>query len=643
MTSRSVLPTALLSCLVVVAMLASGAASALAAPGWLPPQDLSLKGREILDLPAVAVDHKGDVIAVWRRAEGGVGHAIEAAIKPAGGEFSAPQRLSFETGADASSPQVAFDASGEAVAVWTVNSAAEEIIEVATRPPGGDFSTPTRISPDPAGGTKAFFPKVAVDDAGDAVVVWTQKIGAQFSIGMVTRAAGSATFAAPTTLPVFNNSLQPEVATDPAGDAVVVWRSFIGSASRIEAISRSAGGSFGAPEPVSALGSAEEPAVAVGAGGDAAIAWHESGGGQFFVAAATRSHTLTSFRQPVRVSPASGVNAQVAVDPAGNAVVVWRTIPFTVEAATHSAADNAVSNFTAVGLLSPPGRFATAPRVAFDSAGDAVALWQSGDDDLEANRRPAGGTFGPPAPLTQFELQPPPEFPALALDPAGDGAVVWVREAAASHDGVIQAALYDSTPPELRSLEVPGTGIAGSPLSVGVRPFDVSSNQLTTRWDFGDGTRPASGTAVSHTYASAGRYQVTVTAIDGAGNSTSEHATVDIKAAPGGNPPPVGHGHPIAHAARVAQLRGGKLRLRLRCPAAEACAGTVRLSARSAGKSVVLANSAFHVAAHRSAALVVKLTAAARRLLASTGRLPSKAKLSGAGVAPTTVRLRRST
>ena len=75
--------------------------------------------------------------------------------------------------------------------------------------------------------------------------------------------------------------------------------------------------------------------------------------------------------------------------------------------------------------------------------------------------------------------------PQVALDPDGDGAVVWAR-----YDGrsfVIQGAGYDGAGPVLDKLSVPATGVVGKRLTFSVAPRDVWSAVGSIHWIFGDG------------------------------------------------------------------------------------------------------------------------------------------------------------
>jgi hypothetical protein len=68
-------------------VLGGGAGSALAAPAWLVPQDLSTAGQDSYD-PQVAVDRHGNAIAVLSRSNG-TNLIVQAAARAAGPQTAA--------------------------------------------------------------------------------------------------------------------------------------------------------------------------------------------------------------------------------------------------------------------------------------------------------------------------------------------------------------------------------------------------------------------------------------------------------------------------------------------------------------------------------------------------------------------------
>jgi hypothetical protein len=139
---------------------------------WQAPVDLSAAGRDAAD-PRVAVDAQGNAVAVWY-GDNGDNLIVQGAVRAAGGAWQAPVDLSA-AGHNASFPQVAVDAQGNAVAVWNQYDGANRlIVQGAVRPAGGVWQAPIDVS---AAGQNAYLPQVAVDAQGNAAAVWTRLDG----------------------------------------------------------------------------------------------------------------------------------------------------------------------------------------------------------------------------------------------------------------------------------------------------------------------------------------------------------------------------------------------------------------------------------------------------------------------------------
>ena len=154
-------------------------------PAWLAPQDLSAAGQTAYD-PQVAVDGRGNAIAVWQRFDG-TNFIVQAAVRAAGGSFGAPQDLSA-AGQTAYDPQVAVDGRGNAIAVWSASDGTNFIVQAAVRAAGGSFGAPQDLS---AAGRDAGFPQVAVDGRGNAIAVWSRFDGTNFIMQAAVRVAAS--------------------------------------------------------------------------------------------------------------------------------------------------------------------------------------------------------------------------------------------------------------------------------------------------------------------------------------------------------------------------------------------------------------------------------------------------------------------
>ncbi len=237
-------------------------------------------------------------------------------------------------------------------------------------------------------------------------------------------------------------SIPPRLALDPAGDAVAAWYSLSGTNYIVRAASRPAGGSFGAPVSLSATGqNADEPQVAIDPAGDAVAVWRRSNGTNYIIQAASRP-AGGSFGAPVDLSLAgqSAAVPQVAFDPGDNALVVWSSFNGTnnvVQAASRPVG----GSFGAPADVSPSGQDSEYPEVALDQAGDAVLVWMgkvgTGSYIAQATTRPAGGSFG-----TQLDLSTSgANLPVLAVDPGGDAVSAW-QNVNSVPNHLVQAAIY---------------------------------------------------------------------------------------------------------------------------------------------------------------------------------------------------------
>jgi DNA-binding beta-propeller fold protein YncE len=425
---------ALLAALILGASL-SGTTFASATPRWLRSSRLSDPAHSAF-APQVAIDRAGEAVAVWERSRGRQ-LVIEAKTRPVGARWSKPTRLS-DSAERAFAPEVAMDPAGKAVVVWDVavregHGGTEHLIEATTRPTGSTWSAPVPLS-DPS--PHVALPEVAIDPAGKAVAVWQRFDGAHFVIEAATRPAGGG-WSGPTRLSrPSRGSFEPQIAIDAAGEAVAVWRRAKSTDAVIEAADLPAGGGWSRPTLLSrpSWGSFE-PQIAIDAAGDAVAVWTRSSRNYHESVEASTRPLGGGWSRPTRLSPpVHGVlkhlsEPQVAVDPAGDAVAVWTRSSLnheSVEAATRPAGGG-WSRPTR--LSHPRGRPEDAePQIAIDPAGEAVAVWarSNGEDfrqRIEAATLPAGGGWSRPTLLSDpsdwdFE-------PQIDIDPAGEAVAVW--------------------------------------------------------------------------------------------------------------------------------------------------------------------------------------------------------------------------
>lgn len=167
---------------------------------------------------------------------------------------------------------------------------------------------------------------------------------------------------------------------DSQGNATAVWERYNPKGTLIQSATRPAGGSWSAPVSLfKPRRQAQQPQVAVGPQGDVTAVWVRSDGRDLIAQAATRP-VGGSWSAPVDISAddgRGGNHPQLVVDPRGNAFAVWKGYDsnqrsFAIEGTTRPPG----------GIWSPPteisnktGKGVSEPQIAVDPQGNATVVW----------------------------------------------------------------------------------------------------------------------------------------------------------------------------------------------------------------------------------------------------------------------------
>ena len=546
-----------------------------AAPTWLAASPLSQSAAESADT-AMGVD--GGAAVAWLRI--GTAATVQLATRPPFGSFTPAVDVS-PAGAESRSPQVAEDAAGDATVVW-YSLGTSDLVEAATVTDGMP-SAPATLS---EAGKEAFFPTVAMNERGDTIVAWTRREGSTVIVQASFRPAGGR-FGAPVNLSSGGAVIEsPRVAIDEAGDATVVWDRNNGSGELVEETTRPfATGKFAAPAMLSnEAESAIHPFVAMNAEGDTAVTWTSFNGSDEIVQVVVQPHG-GKFDKAVNVS-AEGANAalpQVALDGRGDPSVVWSR-EFVVQYAAG----------TPSGAFSTPQSLAFvswAPSIAEDPVGDTLVSYDNAlSNSAFAVVRPAEGRFGELQEVSPVGQIVSPNGISdesglnAAMDSDGDGVVGFTIEGG---EGLAEASLFDAAGPTLNNVVIPAAVTAGAPATFSVVPVDRVDQTPGVSWSFGDAAS-ASGDTVTHTFADPGTYSVSVTATVALGDSATHAATITVLA-------PVLPVVPAFHvatlgSATVAADSRGRVHLKVACPAGgAACAGTATLTLPATASGLAVA------------------------------------------------------
>jgi hypothetical protein len=347
------------------------------------------------------------------------------------GDFGTPVNLSAD-GQDAVNPEVASDADGDSIVVWTRFNGEWIVVQARRVSAGGARGVTQTLS---TRGHDASNAHVAIDDDGDAIAVWERgdELGVQRIEAMQISATGVMGNVRTLSAQLRDASL-PEVATDAAGDSIAVWlRSDQEGIQRVEARTISSTGALGPVRILSPRGrDAFDPQVATDADGDSIAVWTRSGGLDI-VRPQARTISAAGDLGPVltlRGQEPEASHAQVATDFDGDSIVAWEN-DFEIEARTISAA----SSRGPVRILNTSTAPAGDPVVGTAADGDSLVGWQASNQVL-ARTVSSGSSLGTVNVLGTAFSGPP----SIATNPNGDSTVVWeFRPPVSESDDVVQA------------------------------------------------------------------------------------------------------------------------------------------------------------------------------------------------------------
>lgn len=305
----------------VAASLAAGALmtmpSASAAPTWVGADSVS--GETFLPASAdVAVTGNGNAVATWL-----AGGRVMASSASHG--VWGPAKFVSDPGEDVSSPTAAVNDQGDAVVVWAqVDNTDHSRVTVSRRKADLSWDGRTYIDP-PADKSLAGKPDIGLDAQGTLRAAYVATDGGTFNQVRVSSQTRGTNIYGTTNLSD-SESFMPSLAVNPAGTVQVAWYDAEGAESQILTRRLPAGSTTWTPaDDASPLGShLAETDTAINAVGFATIAFVRNFNGVSYASATkvqpTGSVGGSTFASPTEVD-ASQVS--IALNSAGSALVSW--------------------------------------------------------------------------------------------------------------------------------------------------------------------------------------------------------------------------------------------------------------------------------------------------------------------------------
>ncbi|HVN37381.1 MAG TPA: hypothetical protein VMW19_04305 [Myxococcota bacterium] len=403
--------------------------------------------------PAVASEGDGDFLVAWQSTgspgsdsdQGSIqGQRYDSSGTPVGGQF----QVNTYTTASQAAPTVATDPAGGFVVVWqSYGSSGNDSSGYSVQGQryasngaavGSQFQIDTSTSGFQVG------PSVASNARGNLVVTWFGEtpfslvprtilarrfepiaLGSEFQVNDYTT----------------STQIQSAVASDAAGDFVVVWESY-GSpgtdhaGTSIQAQRYDAGGNVaGSQFQVNSITTSYQtlPSVSASPSGDFVVVWE---GGEIEAQRFASDGSALGGEFQINTYATSYQNSpDVTSEPDGGFVVVWQSngsagsdqSSYSIQGRRYASNGSAAGSQFQVNTNTLYGQYA--PSVATDALGDFVVVWQTlvtlGNTDIEGQRFASNGTlqggeFQVNSYTTSFQ-----KYPVVAKASNGDFVVVW--------------------------------------------------------------------------------------------------------------------------------------------------------------------------------------------------------------------------
>jgi PKD domain len=332
-------------------------------------------------------------------------------------------------------PTLALDPAGDAVVVWVAGPPNASIISAATRAAGSEsWSTPTKLVVGNGVG-----PSVSFDEAGHVFAAFTSGTWPRYYVQYTSTSSVTAPWAEPITLsdPEDDGS-GPVFAFDPAGDVLAAWTAWYDTDRAygyfIQTSFKPAGGQWQHPLDLTARGTNSPRGIsaALDRAGNAIAVWARAGpvADHPVVVAAYRPASTGVWEAPVPLSATLGdaYSMQVRFDQAGNAIAAWIAIK-------SGGQEQVQASYRPVGGQWQPPVDLSSVANSIDSlelrvaaTGEAVAIWNqiAGSGVIySAVRAARAKRWQAPVPLYAPIQGYFPATVALGIDPEGDAVALW--------------------------------------------------------------------------------------------------------------------------------------------------------------------------------------------------------------------------
>jgi len=295
--------------------------------GWGAPQRLDTAAGSSKDWLRVAMNNEGDGVAIWNEYNGTNYNDYAAFFNGTTRTWGAPTEVQ-STFTDVSTGTVGIDGRGDAMATFQAYNGTGWSNYASYYQPGLGWGSPVQIAPNPLSSNPDY--AVAMNDAGDAAVSWTDWNGSAYlaAVNVFSPTTGWGTDQ------VFNTGAGDEGPATPsldgAGNALLAYDVWDGTQFDAYAVFKPVGSPWGTPVEISS-GSGDSSGIvsALDYHGNGFVAWtHYNGIGYDIVSRRYVSGEgwmpQATVNLPAPATPATDTGSAVlGLDGHGNAILGW--------------------------------------------------------------------------------------------------------------------------------------------------------------------------------------------------------------------------------------------------------------------------------------------------------------------------------
>ncbi len=273
----------------------------------------------------LAANDNGETFAIWSLGSSGV---WVSRYITATETWADPEQISLATAGSASYVSIAVNSDGGALAVWSQQSAGNLDLYANYYTPGVGWGSAEAIENNSG---DAYFAKLGFDASGNAIAVWSQNDGSQFSVYgnrfVAGTGWGSASLLETIDTQPADFVMNPILAVDKSGNALVVWPHSDGTRENLWSNRYDVSTGWGSPELLEIHNeTAVYPALAMNSSGTAIVVWAKYDTSTRTASYLSRRYipgTGWAAEETFNYSQQSYYYADVGIDDSGNALFFW--------------------------------------------------------------------------------------------------------------------------------------------------------------------------------------------------------------------------------------------------------------------------------------------------------------------------------